>query len=139
MLLLYFYSHAWVIAVRLSTAESSVLFSDTNEDYPTRESFETYLTAGDDELYIVAEISAENYPVTFTLGNHNSTFNISDFSDLDDNGPLIEGRDYSIFVRFFSFSALVSGVDLLSFIHYKGINKAKSYENEVIMNHNSGS
>jgi len=98
-----------VIAVRLSTAESSVLSSDTNEDYPTRESFETYLTADDDELYIVAEISAENYPVTFTLGNHNFTANISDFSDLDLNGPLIEGRDYSIFVRFFSFSASVSG------------------------------
>lgn len=97
-----------MIAVRLSSASSSVLFSDTNEDYPTRESFEAYSTAGDDEPYIVAEISAENYPMTFTLGDHNLTANISDFPFLDFNDPLTEGRDYSVFVRFFSFGTPVS-------------------------------
>ena len=94
--------------MRLSSASSTVLFSDTNEDYPTRESFETYFTADDDEPYIVAEISAENYPMMFTLGDHSLTASISDFPDLDFNGPLTAGRDYSVFVRFFSFSAPVS-------------------------------
>ena len=97
-----------MIAVRLSSASSSVLFSNTNKDYPTRESFETYFTVGDDEPYIVAETSAKNYPTRFTLGNGSLTASISDFPDLDYNGPLTEGRDYSVFVRFFSFSAPVS-------------------------------
>jgi len=85
-----------------------MLSVDTNEDYPTRESFETYSTAGDDDPYIVAEIAAQNYPMTFILGDHNFTASISDFSDLDFNGPLTEGRDYSVFIRFFSSSAQVS-------------------------------
>jgi len=99
------YSHAWVIAVRLSSDISSVLFSDTNEDYPNRESFETYDKAGDDEPYIVAEISAQNYPKMLALGDHLMTANISDFPNLDFNGPLAKGRGYSVFARFFSFSA----------------------------------
>jgi len=119
------YSHAWVIAVGLSSASSSILSSDTNEDYPTRESFETYSAAGDDDPYIVAEIAAQNYPVTFTLGDHNLTANISDFSFLDINGPLTEGRDYSVFVRFFSFSVPVSGNYLFTEI----ICNRQSYEN----------
>ena len=98
-----------MIAVRLSSADSSMLSSDTNKDFPTRESFETYFTAGDDESYIVAEISAQNYPMTFTLGDHSLTIGIS---DLDFNGPLTVGRDYSVFVRFFSFSSPVSNIGL---------------------------
>ena len=101
-----------MLAVRLSSASSFVLFSNTNEDYPTRESFKTYFTAGDDEPYIVVETSAENYPMTFVLGDHSLTTNISDFPDLDFNGPLTEGRGYSVFVRFFSFSGPVSGNDM---------------------------
>jgi len=97
-----------VIAVRLSSDISSVLFSDTNEDYPNRESFETYDTAGDDEPYIIAEISAQNYPTTLVLGDHLMTASISDFPNLDFNGPLTEGREYSIFVRFFAISVSVS-------------------------------
>ena len=101
-----------MIAVRLNSADSSMLSSDTNKDFPTRESFETYFTAGDDESYIVAEISAQNYPMTFTLGDHSLTIGISDFPDLDFNGPLTVGRDYSVFVRFFSFSSPVSNIGL---------------------------
>jgi len=92
------------VVARLSSANSSLVYIKTNEDYPTRDSFETYFTAGDDDPYIVAEISAENYPTTFTLGDHNFTANISDFHDKDYNGPLTEGRDYSIFIRYFSHS-----------------------------------
>ncbi|XP_065910088.1 uncharacterized protein [Dysidea avara] len=101
------FSHVWIVVARLSLANSSVLYINTNEKYPSRESFKTYFTAGDDEPYIVAEISAENYPTKLTLGDHLLTANISDFSDLDYNGPLTEGRDYSVFVRFFSYSSPV--------------------------------
>lgn len=98
----------WVVVARLSSVNSSVLHINTNTEYPTRESFKTYYTAGDDEPYIAAEISNENYPARFTVGDHLLTSNISDFSDLDHNGPLEEGRDYGIFVRFFSYNAQVS-------------------------------
>ena len=98
----YIHSHAWVVAVRLSSQNSSILFVNTNEEYPTENSFANYATAEDDEPYIVAEISQQNYPTTFRLGDNSSTFSISDFPDLYINGPLIEGKLYSIFVRFFS-------------------------------------
>ena len=106
---------------RLSLANSSVLYINTNEKYPSRESFKTYFTAGDDEPYIVAEISAENYPTKLTLGDHLLTANISDFSDLDYNGPLTEGRDYSVFVRFFSYSSPVSVTISVQLLEYEVI------------------
>ena len=91
-----------MVAIRLSSADSPVLSLNTNEAYPTRNSFESYATAEDDEPYIVAEISEANYPMTFPLGDNSSSFAISDFPDIYFNGPLTEGRLYSVFVRFFS-------------------------------------
>ena len=99
---MYIHSHVWVVAVRLSSQNSSILLLNTNEEYLTRDSFVSYATAKDDEPYIAAEISQQNYPLTFSLGDNSSTFFISDFPDLYINGPLMEGRLYSIFVRFFS-------------------------------------
>ena len=101
---MYIHSHVWVVAVRLSSQDSFILSDsvDTNEEYPTRDSFSSYATAEDDEPYIAAEISQQNYPTTFALGDNSSTFSISDFPDLYINGPLMEGRLFSIFVRFFS-------------------------------------
>ena len=96
------YSHAWIIAVRLSSVDSFILSVNTSERYPNQSSFENYTTAGDDEPYIVAEISEQVYPMTFALGDNFSTFLISDFPDIYINGPLTEGRSYSVFVRFFS-------------------------------------
>ena len=87
--------------------ESSVLRSNTS-DYPNRTAFSSFSNALDDEPYIVAEISAANYPVTFALGDNSSTAQYSDFLELDYNGPLMEGRYYSIFVRFFSPSVPVT-------------------------------
>ena len=89
-------------AIRLSSANSPVLSLDTNEVYPTTISFESYATAGDDEAYIVAEISQANFPMLFPLGDNSSSFPISDFPDIYFNGPLMEGRIYSVFVRYFS-------------------------------------
>ena len=97
-----------MVAVRLSSENSSILSVDTEVEYPDRDSFESYATADDDEPYIVAEISQQNYPLTFALGDNSSTFNISDFPDIYINGPLTEGRFYSTFVRFFSASPTVS-------------------------------
>ena len=99
---MYIHSHVWVVAVRLSSQNSSILLLNTNEEYLTRDSFVSYATAKDDEPYIVAEISQQNYPLTFSLGDNSSTFFTSDFPNLYINGPLMEGRLYSIFVRFFS-------------------------------------
>ena len=99
---MYIHSHVWVVAVRLSSQKSSILMLNTNEEYPTQDSFMSYATAEDDEPYIAAEISQQNYPSTFALGDNSSTFFISDFPDLYINGPLMEGRLYSIFVRYFS-------------------------------------
>ena len=87
--------------MRLSSKDSDVVNTDTNA-YFNRTSFKTYLDALDDEPYIVAEIDASNYPVTFALGDNSSTATVSDFPILDYNGPLMEGKYYSIFVRFFS-------------------------------------
>ena len=89
-------------AIRLSSANSPVLSLDTNEVYPTTSSFESYATAGDDEAYIVAEISQANFPMLFPLGDNSSSFAISDFPNIYFNGPLTEGRVYSVFVRYFS-------------------------------------
>ena len=105
------YSHVWVIAVRLSSRDSDVLSINT-DSYLTRAAFKNYSNALDDEPYIVAEINAEKYPATFALGDNSSTFEYSDFSDLDFNGPLMEGRLYSYFVRFFSSSPPVSHIIL---------------------------
>ena len=91
-----------MVAVRLSSQDSPILLVDTSEQYPTRDSFASYGTAEDDEPYITAEISQQNYPTTFALGDNSSTFSISDFPDLYINGPLMEGRLFSIFVRYFS-------------------------------------
>ena len=99
---MYIHSHVWVAAVRLSSQDSPILFVDTNKEYPTRDSFASYATAEDDEPYIAAEISQQNYPTTFALGDNSSTFSISDFPELYINGPLMEGRLFSIFVRYFS-------------------------------------
>ena len=99
---MYIHSHVWVVAVRLSSQDSSILSANTSEEYPNRDSFASYGTAEDDEPYIAAEISQQNYPSTFALGDNSSTFFISDFPDLYINGPLMEGRLYSIFVRYFS-------------------------------------
>ena len=99
---MYIHSHVWVVAVRLSSQDSPILSVDTNEEYPTQDSFASYTTAEDDEPYIAAEISQQNYPTTFALGDNSSTFSISDFPDLYINGPLMEGRSFSIFVRYFS-------------------------------------
>ena len=108
---MYIYSHVWVVAIRLSSQNSPILSVDTNEEYPTQDSFESYATAEDDEPYIVAEISQQNYPTTFALGDNSTTFTISDFPELYINGPLIEGRFYSIFVRFFSSLPAVSCIE----------------------------
>ena len=102
------HSHAWVIAIRLSSADSPALSVDLNERYPTRDSFQSYLTAEEDQPYIVAEISRQNYPMTFPLGDNSTSFVISDFPDLYINGPLIEGQMYSVSVRFFPSSPAVS-------------------------------
>lgn len=93
-----------MIAVLLSSENSSILSVDLDNEYPTRNSFESYANAENDEPYICAEISEQNYQLidTFALGDNSSTFNISDFPDLYINGPLMEGRFYSVFVRFFS-------------------------------------
>jgi len=98
------------VAIRLSSADSPVLSVNTNEEYPTRSSFKSYDTANDDEPYIVAEISQQNYLQRFRLGDNSSTFNISDFPDIYINGPLTEGRFYSVFVRFFSSRSTVSWI-----------------------------
>ena len=95
------YSHVWVIAVRLSSMDSDVLNTST-DDYLTRAAFRSYSDAMDNEPYIVAEIDANNYPATFALGDSALTFMYSDFPNLDFNGPLMEGTLYSYFVRFFS-------------------------------------
>ena len=89
-------------AIRLSSVDSPVLSVDTNEVYPTENSFESYTTAVDDEPYIVAEISQANFPMLFPLGDNSSSFAISDFPGIYINGPLTEGRVYSVFVRYFS-------------------------------------
>ena len=107
------YSHAWVAAIRLSSANSPVLSVNTNEVYPTTDSFESYTTAQDDEAYIVAEISLANFPMLFPLGDNSSSFGISDFPDMYINGPLTEGRLYSIFVRYFSPRPAVSYILVL--------------------------
>lgn len=90
------------MAVRLSSLNSFILSANISEEYPNRESFASYETAGDDQLYIVAEISQPNYPMMFALGDNVTTFSISDFPNLYINGPLIAGSSYSTFVRFFS-------------------------------------
>ena len=100
-MLLYPYSHAWVVAVRLSSMDSNVLSSNTS-GYLNRAAFANFMNAQDDQPYIVAEIDASNYPRTFALGDNSSTAPYSDFPELDYNGPLLEGRYYSFFVRFFS-------------------------------------
>ena len=87
--------------MRLSSRNSDVINTDTNL-YADRAAFKNYSNAMDDEPYIVAEIDASNYPETFALGDNSSTADISDFSERDYNGPLMEGRFYSYFVRFFS-------------------------------------
>ena len=87
--------------MRLSSRNSNVTETNTNL-YANRDAFKSYSTAMDDEPYIVAEINATNYPETFALGDNSSTADISDFLNLDYNGPLMEGRLYSYFVRFFS-------------------------------------
>ena len=94
-------SHVWVIAVRLSSSDSDVLRSNTS-DYSNRAAFKNYSNALDDEPYIAAEIDASNYPMTFALGDNELTMVYSDFPELDFNGPLMEGRSYNYFVRFFS-------------------------------------
>ena len=109
------YSHVWVAAVRLSSENGSVLSVDTDVEYPDRNSFASYETAEDDEPYIVAEISQQNYPLTFALGDNSSTFSISDFPDVYINGALQEGRFYSTFVRFFSSSPPVSYIMICIF------------------------
>ena len=91
-----------MIAVRLSSANSSVLSINIDEVYPTRNSFQSFTTAGDDQPYIAAEISRQNYPIRFPLGDNSSSFVISDFPFLYINGPLVEGQMYSVSVRFFS-------------------------------------
>ena len=91
----------WVVAVRLSSRNSDVIRSDTNA-YADRAAFKNFSNAMDDEPYVVAEIDFSNYPATFALGDNSSTGGISDFPDRDYNGPLMEGRAYSYFVRFFS-------------------------------------
>jgi len=96
-----------VIAVRLSSKDSDVLDANTSA-YFNRSSFKSYSNAMDDEPYIAAEIGAQNYPATFVLGDDSSTSSISDFNDLDTNGPLEEGKYYSFFVRIFSTRPAVS-------------------------------
>lgn len=78
-----------------------MLRTNTNA-YFNRTSFKSYSNALDDEPYIAAEIGAQNYPERFVLGDNELTANFSDFLDLDFNGPLLEGRYYSFFVRIFS-------------------------------------
>ena len=87
--------------MRLSSRDSDVINTDTNA-YPDRAAFKNFSNAMDDEPYVVAEIDFSNYPATFALGDNSSTGDISDFPDRDYNGPLMEGRAYSYFVRFFS-------------------------------------
>lgn len=87
--------------MRLSSRDSDVLKTNTSR-YLNRSSFKNYSNAMDDEPYIVAEIDVSDYPATFALGDNSSTYRISDFFNLDINGPLMEGRPYSFFVRFFS-------------------------------------
>ena len=87
--------------MRLSSSDSDVLQNNT-DNYPNRTAFKNYSNALDDEPYIAAEIDANNYPMTFALGDNELTMTYSDFPNLDFNGPLMEGRSYSYFVRFFS-------------------------------------
>ena len=91
----------WVVAVRLSSRDSDVINTDTNA-YADRAAFKNFSNAMDDEPYVVAEIDFSNYSATFALGDNSLTEDISDFPDRDYNGPLMEGRAYSYFVRFFS-------------------------------------
>ena len=99
-----------MIAIRLSSANSPALSVNLNEVYPTRDSFQSYTTAEEDQAYLVAEISRQNYPIRFPLGDNSSSFAISDFPFLYINGPLVEGQMYSVSVRFFPSSPEVSCV-----------------------------
>ena len=120
--------------MRLSSRDSDVMNIDTNV-YANRAAFKNYSNAMDDEPYIVAEIDTSKYPATFALGDNSSTAEISDFPDLDYNGPLMEGMFYSYFVRFFSPSTLVKSiitVHILMLILYVGGSYQEKYSGQTV-------
>lgn len=106
------FSHYWIVVIRLDDTTTFDPMENPSQVFPDASAFGNYSShlVLPNSPYIAAEISADNYQgnSVFVIGDEAGTMSINDFPLLYENGPLLEGAEYTAFVRAFTNTVPVS-------------------------------